>query len=103
LRAIARHSQSYRACARPKAIAKPRIIVHQKCLSAAIAADEEFPFTETLAAPAGGATAADIRTMPNQALSPGLRCVIWKESRKIAQKLGISGIFDARPYVSVLA
>ena len=63
--------------ARRGAVAKPRIIVHPKCLSAATEADEEFPFTETLAAPSGGATAVHIATMPNQALSCGYRRVIW--------------------------
>jgi hypothetical protein len=43
--------------AQPKAIAKPRVICHPNCLSVTFAANEEFPFTESLAARGGGATA----------------------------------------------
>ena len=35
--ALARRSRPWRACAGRKALAKPRIIVHQNCLSAAAA------------------------------------------------------------------
>jgi hypothetical protein len=43
--------------AQPNAIAKPRVICHPNCLSVTFAANEEFPFTESLAARSGGATA----------------------------------------------
>ena len=48
----------------------------------AISANEEFPFTETLAARTGGATAVHNGTMPNQALSIGYGCVIWLAAAK---------------------
>ena len=82
--------------ARPKAVAKPRVIVHPKCLSAATPADEEFPFTETLAAPAGRRNSRSHRTMPNQALSSGYRCVICGGKPRNRAKTGISGIFQCK-------
>ena len=41
--------------ARPKAVAKPRVLVHSKCFPRPAGADVEFPFTETLAARHGSA------------------------------------------------
>ena len=58
-----RRSQPLQISARPRAGAEPRLVTHQKCLSAATGqnritrAHEEFPFTESLAARAAGATA----------------------------------------------
>ena len=59
-----------------KAIAKPRVIVHQNVFPRPVPADEEFPFTETLAAQARRRNSRAHGTMPNQALSSGFGCVI---------------------------
>ena len=52
-----RHAAPAVVSAQPKAVAKPRVIFHPNVFPWPSTADEEFPFTETLAARSGGATA----------------------------------------------
>ena len=60
-----RRSQPGRASAGRKAVAKPRVILHQNCLSAGLKRPaEELVFTETLAAPRACATTHHIGPCP---------------------------------------
>ena len=71
--------------AQPKAVAKPRVIVHPNVFPRPPAADEEFPFTETLAARSGGATAVTWdHAQSGVVVRSRLRYLQWKprKSRK---------------------
>ena len=62
--------------ARPRAVAKRRVIVHSNCLSAAVAGRRIIALHGNFSSEAGPRNKPSHRTMPNQALSSPDPCVI---------------------------
>jgi hypothetical protein len=69
----------------PKAVAKPRVIVHQTVFPRPFPAGLEFRFHGNFSSEGGQRNNPSHRTMPNQALSPGDRRVISAEASEIPQ------------------
>src|SRR3977135_821836 len=82
------------------AVAKPRVIVHPKSFRG-LPADMEGLFTETLAAPKDGAIHHMVHVQSGVVRQGTARYLI--RSQQTWAKPAISGYFNARPYIAVLA
>src|SRR6185437_4365026 len=81
-----------------QAMAKPRVIIHANCLSAAVAGRLGMAFSpQTVAAPKGCATTSNIGTMSNRPLWLPVRCIISRRRRKTARNQAVSCKITLRP------